>query len=173
MIVESLLAFINNLVVQFGLLGLFVAAIIANASLFLPVPIDITVLGFGAVDFTGFGIFHPLILGIVVGGGAAIGEMSGYILGLFGMKGLERFSKGEIERVSSLRGRIKRRGMVFIFLGAITPFPFDLIGIAAGLIKYDWRKFFLAALAGKVLRYLAISYAGYFGIGLVRVLFGF
>ena len=171
--IESVTAFLQGIIVQFGLLGLFIAAIIANASLFLPVPIDIIVFVLGNVDFIGIGLFSPLILGIVVGGGAAIGELSGYIVGLLGMKGIERLSRRELKRVENLRNRIRRRGMVFIFLGALTPFPFDLIGIAAGLIKYDLKKFFLSCLAGKIARYLIIAYAGMFSIGLVRALFGF
>jgi len=173
MLAEQLMVFLNSLIVQFGLLGLFIAAIIANATLFLPVPIDIVVFIMGNIDFLGIGFFSPLVLGVVVGGGAAIGEMSGYIIGLFGMKSIEKLSRREIKRVENLRNRIRRRGMVFIFLGAVTPFPFDLIGLASGLIKYDWKKFFLAALAGKIVRYLLIAYAGYFSIGLVKALFGF
>ena len=58
--------------------------------------------------------------------------------------------------------------MLIIALGSMTPFPFDLIGIAAGLMKYDPRKFFVAAMVGKWVRYILIAFAGSFGIAIIK-----
>ena len=160
----------ESIITTYGVLGLFIGAIIANASILLPVPIDIFVFLFGETDFFGLGIFTPLLLGIIVGFGAAIGEMSGYLLGLMGIKGLEEMQQKEIAKIHEIKEKINNLGSVFIALGAFTPFPFDVIGLAAGLIKYDVKKFFIACSVGKIARYIAISYAGYFSIAFIKTL---
>lgn len=162
----------TNLVMQFGLLGLFIAAIIANLTLFFPLPIDIVVFFVGSVDFLGIGIMGPLVIGLVVGLGAGIGELSGYIIGLAGIKGVEVLKKKQFEQVDLIKERIKNRGMIFILLAALTPFPFDIVGIIAGLIKYDLKRFYVACALGKIIRNVILAYAGYFGIGLVKGLLG-
>ncbi len=47
------------------------------------------------------------------------------------------------------------------------PFPFDVIGILCGLIKYDVKKFFAAVFIGRFALYLALAYAGSMGIKIV------
>jgi len=158
---------------RFGLPGLFIASVVANATILLPVPIDIVVFLFGEVDFYGFGILSPLLMALVVGLGAAIGEMSGYIIGLFGVKSVEKMKREEITQIVKKEKEINKFGGIVVFLGALTPFPFDLIGIAAGIIKFDFKKFFIACFLGKFLRYLLIAYAGRWSIEFLTALFGF
>ena len=163
-----MLEMLTQVILQWGPLGLFAASIFANASIVLPVPIDIVVFWLGSS-----GLMHPLLVGILAGAGAAIGEMTAYILGMLGIKLVEKKRGYEVEKINTLRNRIKNKGMIFIAAGAFTPFPFDLIGIAAGLIKYDPKKFFIAALVGKLLRYIIIAYAGVFSWGAVQTIFAF
>lgn len=169
----SIRAAVNESVERFGLLGFFVASIIANATIFLPVPIDVAVFLFGKIEFYALGLLSPLLLGLVVGLGAAIGELSGYIIGLFGVKSIEKMKREEIKKIVEKEKEIHKYGVFVILIGAFTPFPFDLIGIAAGLIKFDPKKFFLACLIGKILRYVLIAYAGFYSIEFLRGLLGF
>lgn len=145
----------------FGILLLFLFALFANVSLFLPILVEPVVLVVAA--------FAPnplmvLLIGFVTGTAAAIGEMSGYIFGLLGVKTLKKMKEKHVEKIFEIGEKLADRGMPIIFLGAFTPFPFDLIGIAAGIIKYDPKKFFIAALGGKVLRYSLIAFVGYWGM---------
>ncbi len=162
--------FIKGLVGGYGLLGLFIASIIANATVFLPMPIDLIFLGLSAETL---GPEQVLIVAIVLGAGAAIGEMTAYITGMLGAKAIESLGVREFEKLGQIRGKIGEKGMWFIFIGALVPFPFDLIGISAGLIRYDWRKFFLAALLGKTGRYIGIGLVGFFGFSALKAFFGF
>ena len=158
---------------RFGLPGLFIASIIANATILLPVPIDIIVFLFGEADFYGFGILSPLLMALVVGFGAAIGEMSGYVIGFFGVKSVEKMKREEIKQIVEKEHETIKFGGIVVFLGALTPFPFDLIGIAAGIIKFNFKKFFIACFLGKLLRYMLIAYAGRWSLEFLTAYFGF
>ncbi len=161
--------FIKGLVSGYGLLGLFVASIVANATIFLPMPIDLLFLGLSAETL---GPGQVVIVAIVLGAGAAIGEMTAYITGTLGSKAIKGLGVKEFEKLEQIREKIGEKGMWFIFIGALVPFPFDLIGISAGLIRYDWKKFFIAALLGKTGRYILIGLAGYLGFTVFKALFG-
>ncbi|HLC36057.1 MAG TPA: VTT domain-containing protein [archaeon] len=161
----DLIAITQDLVLRYGLIGLFVGSIVANASLFLVVPIDLVVLIVA-------GVFHPIVLALVVGIGAALGEFSGYIVGLGGREALKKISKKDMDKISQIKDKLNSRGFILIILGAFTPFPFDIIGISAGIIRYDVYKFFLGAFIGKFFRYLLIAYAGIFGIAIIKSFFG-
>ena len=166
--IEAFMAFL----VSIGPLGLFIAAIIGNASLFLPLPIDLLIIPLASVDFFGLGIITPFILGLIVALGASIGEFSGYLVGLAGIKSFESMQKQEIEKLKQLKNSLEKIGVPLIAFFAFTPLPFDLIGIAAGLAKYSKKKFFLGCLIGKIPRYIILAYAGYFGITFLIHFFG-
>jgi len=153
---------------QYGLLGLFIASIIGNATILLPMPIDLFVF---AVSALASDPLLVLVIGLVGGIGAGIGEMSGYILGYLGIKSFEKIKNSEVFSIKELQKRLKTNGMWLIFLGALTPFPFDVIGLAAGMIKYNPRRFLVAAIAGKVVRYTLIAYGGFYGMQLVKTIF--
>jgi len=164
----DLLPMIELLFTQYGLLGLFIASIVGNATVLFPMPIDFFVL---LVATLAQNPVQVLALGVVSGIGAAIGEMSAYLLGYLGIKGFERAKKRSVVSIDEIRERLQYRGMWVVFLGALTPFPFDIIGVAAGMIKYDPRRFFLAALAGKVIRYCLLAYAGFYGLQFIKAWF--
>ena len=164
----DLMPMIDFLFTQYGLLGLFIASIIGNATVLFPLPIDIFVIGYGALAQDAVQV---LVVGIVGGTGAAIGEMSAYILGYLGMRGFESVKNRSVVSIEEIRERLRYKGMWIIFLGALIPFSFDVIGLAAGLIKYSPRRFFVAALAGKIIRYCIIAFAGFYGMQAVRAWF--
>ena len=165
---EELMATLINM----GPIGFFFASIIANASIILPIPIDLAVFVFAPVYASTGNVLGPLILGVIVGTGASIGELSGYFLGLVGMKSYEKMKKSEIDNIHKLKEKISDKGIPIIAFFAFTPLPFDAVGIAAGLIKYPMKKFFVGCWIGKVPRYIIIAYAGYYGIPWVIKFFG-
>jgi len=153
----------------FGLVALFFFTLAANATILFPVLVEPIVLAVGAFAPDPF---TALFIGIITGTASAIGEMSGYILGLLGVKTLQKMGKTQVEKIFEIGESLANKGIPIIFLGAFTPFPFDLLGIAAGLIKYDPKRFFLATLGGKLLRYVLIAMAGFYGLVWFRPLLG-
>ncbi|MEM4662652.1 MAG: VTT domain-containing protein [Candidatus Diapherotrites archaeon] len=162
---------IKNAMHKYGLIGVFFVVLLGNLTLFLPMPIDIAIYGLGAFDF-GFGVFSPAVLGIVAGFGAGIGEISGYAAGLLGRRSVKNLAKGQQKRFEKIYQNIKKHGLIFIILAAFTPFPFDLVGIAAGIAKYDLKKFLLGAIIGKIMRCTILAYAGYFSLSFIAHIFG-
>ncbi|MCX8190237.1 MAG: VTT domain-containing protein [Candidatus Diapherotrites archaeon] len=156
---------------DYGLIGIFFMVLIGNLTLFLPMPIDLAIYVLGSFDF-GFGFLSPAIIGIVAGFGAGIGELSGYAAGFLGRRSVRNLAKGEHKRFERVYHEIKKHGLWFIIIASFTPFPFDLVGIAAGIVKYDLKKFLLGAIIGKILRCALIAYAGYFSLSFIAKLFG-
>ena len=144
----------------------FLINLIGSASIFIPVP------GFAVIFFMpGLG-FDPWLLALFGAAGAAVGEITSYAVGLGGRKVAEKRKKGISEKVLKKKTLIekaedwsRKRGMFpVIILFAATPLPFDILGIVAGVVRYDPRKFLLATFIGKLILFSVISWAGLFGM---------
>ena len=132
----------------YGYLGLFVLSILGNATIVLPVPVVLTA-------FLGGGIFNPFLVGVVVSLGATIGELTGY---LAGMSGREALNGKKFEKINSW---MKKYGLWTLFALAAIPNPaFDLAGIVAGATKIKVYKYLAVVFAGKLVKFLTISYLG-------------
>lgn len=144
----------QNLAITWGYLGIFLVSLIGNASIILPVPAYMVVIAAGAY-------LNPWLVGIVAGVGAALGELTGYGVGFGGRKIVEK-KHGKILKKSKLWA--EKHGMFFLLvLFAATPLPDDVVGLLAGVIKYNIKKFFTATLTGKVIAHVALAWAGAFG----------
>ncbi len=156
----------NSLIITWGYLGLFLVEVIGSMSIFFPVPAF-------AVNFFLGGMpgFNPWIVGMVAGLGSAIGEMTSYILGRGGRRIV---NKKHLKLLNKARKWIETHGaFVIIVLFAATPLPFDIIGILAGMMNYNIKRFFLATLTGKTLAGLILAWAGYYSVGWILTVFGF
>jgi len=139
---------------QMGYIGIFAISLLSSATVFLPMP------GF-AVVFAMGGFLNPVLVGVAAGLGAGLGEMTGYLVGYAGHNAAIRTN---IFR--SHKKQIEKRGPLAIFILAFLPNPvFDIAGIAAGAIKMPVWKFLLAVVAGKILRFVALAFAGEYTFG--------
>jgi len=138
---------------QFGYAGVFLATLISNATVFLPVPGVMLVFTLGAV-------FHPLPTAIFAGLGAATGELFGYLLGFSGQGLLER--SGRYQRFYSWLDDHRKLSDIAIFGLAVIPNPFfDLAGVAAGSLKIPVIRFWFFCALGSILKMLIFAYAGF------------
>jgi len=146
-----------------GYAGVFLITLVGSASILLPSPAMASVFGGGALleDFLGVPAF--LWVGLVAGIGEALGELSGYVAGYGGRIVFE--NRPEYQRV---HGWMERHGTVSMFLLSIFPNPlFDVAGVAAGVVKMPLRRFFLAVLAGKVIKDTYLAAVGGLGIDII------
>ena len=125
-------------------------SVVANATIILPVPYAVAVFILG-------GFLDPVILGLVSGFGAAIGELTGYALGLAWRGVLAEEKKRKLEAARKL---LDKSAFLTIFIFSATPLPVDVISIPVGMMKYPIWKAFLAFLAGKIVLCLAIAFSG-------------
>ena len=152
-------AFKDNLpdIDTIGYLGVFVLSLVGSASILVPIPGTAAIcVGPGLLDLLPFAV---AFIGSVA---EVIGETSSYIIG-YGSRGLaepNRFYK-------RIEFWMQRKGSLFIFLMCCIPNPlFDIVGIAAGTLKFPIRRFLISVWVGKLVKGLLISYSCFYGFDL-------
>jgi membrane protein YqaA with SNARE-associated domain len=131
--------------------GAFLISLIGNAAVILAAPVLPILSAIGVVLYPNTGPLGPIIVGLAGGIAAAIGEMTGYVLGYSG--------RGIVERVklyNRLVEWLRRWGALAIFILSIVPFFFDLVGIAAGVLRFPLWKFFVLCWLGRTILYVGI-----------------
>ena len=145
---------------SWGYLGAFLIGLVANATVILPMPTLVLLFTLGAT-------FNPILVGVTGAAGGAIGEMSGYIAG-FGGHAFVKNNKLYIRAENWMR----RWGSATVFVFALVPFlPIDIVGIAAGALRFPIWKFLVAGFFGKALLYICLTYATAWGWHIVESLF--
>lgn len=137
---------------SYGYFGMFLVGAIGNMIPFLPVPFLIPV-------FLVSGVTDPLPLGIAVGLGATMGKCVSYAVGRGGAAFLGEKKKEELKCFSRALGRY---GDLAIFIFSAFPLPDDVIVIPFGIARYNFKRFFVMLLAGKLFLGLLVSYAGHY-----------
>lgn len=153
---------------DYGYLGVFIANLIGAASLILPTPAAATVVGGGAVLNSFLGIPTFVLVGIVAGFGEAIGEFTGYAAGYGGRVMIEERPQYQI-----IKRWMERHGVITMFVLAAIPNPFiDIAGAAAGAVRMPLGRFFLAVLAGKIIKDMLIAAVGDFSSEILGAILG-
>ena len=137
---------------EYGYLGAFLISLTLNATVILPAGNVLILSALAAI------LPSALMVGIVGGIGAAIGETTGYLAGYSGRAIIE---KRKMYR--QVEGGVKRWGSLLIFIFALLPLMFDLAGIAAGVIRFPFWKFFLICWLGRTILYIVVALAGAWG----------
>jgi membrane protein YqaA with SNARE-associated domain len=141
--------------------GVFLVALIGNATIILPAPVLLFVYAAGA------SMPSPLLVGLLAGIGATFGEVTGYLAGY----GTTSFVE-QNQLYSKIQQWVERFGAWAVGLLAFVPNPFfDIAGVAAGNLKMPFRWFLLATFVGKVLKTTLVAYGGSLSIGWIERLF--
>ena len=137
----------------YGYPGIFLIALLANATVFVPAPGVAVVFAMGS-------IFHPLGVALAAGTGGALGELSGFLAGFSGQAVIER---------THLYARIgpwvdKYGGWAILVFAAIPNPFFDLAGIAAGVSKMPLARFLFFCWIGQVIKMSIFAFTGAYSI---------
>ena len=137
----------------FGYPGIFVIALIANATILLPAPGAAIIYAMGAV-------FNPWLVGLAAGSGGAIGELSGYLAGFSGQAMIERTdiydrTKPWVDKYG---------GWAILVLSAIPNPLFDVAGVAAGIAKMPIQTFLFFVWIGQLIKMTLFALAGKYSI---------
>lgn len=138
---------------EYGYLGIFFVALLANATVFIPAPGIAIIYAMGAV-------FNPIYVGLAAGTGGAIGELSGFLAGFSGQAVVERThiyerTKPWVEKYG---------GWAILVLSAIPNPFFDIAGFAAGIAKMRMRTFLFSVWIGQLIKMTLFAYAGKYSI---------
>lgn len=140
---------------EYGYLGAFLISLIANATIVLPMPGLLILIGLGAA-------FNPILVALCGAFGGAIGEMSGYIVGRGG-RGITSDNKWYKKTEHWMH---TKKGFLTVFMFALVPFlPLDVAGLIAGVARYPIWRFILACTLGKFILYIVMISAGAWGWG--------
>ena len=137
----------------FGYPGIFLIALLANATILLPAPGLAIIYAMGA-------IFNPLGVGLAAGTGGAIGELSGYLAGFSGQAVIERADIYE-----RIKPWVEKYGGWTILVLSAVPNPFfDVAGIAAGIAKMRLGTFLFFVWIGQLIKMTFFAYAGRYSL---------
>jgi membrane protein DedA with SNARE-associated domain len=145
----------------YGYPGIFLIALMANATVLLPAPGVAIIYAMGSV-------FNPFLVGLAAGSGGALGELSGYLAGFSGQAVIER---------ANIYDRIKPwvdkyGGWAILVLSAIPNPFFDVAGIAAGISKMRMRTFLISTWAGQIIKMTLFALAGRYSIDWITKFIG-
>ena len=134
---------------SYGYLGAFLISLIGNATILLPGIVLPILSGLGVILYPVAGLVSPAMVGLAGGAGAAIGEIVGYMAGYAG-RGIVENNK----LYQRLVDWVRRWGAVAIFIFALVPLFFDLVGLAAGVLRFPLWKFILICWLGRTILYV-------------------
>ena len=145
----------------YGYPGIFLIALMANATVLLPAPGVAIIYAMGSV-------FNPFLVGLAAGTGGALGELSGYLAGFSGQAVIER---------TDIYDRFKPwvdkyGGWAILVLSAIPNPFFDVAGIAAGISKMHMRTFLFSTWVGQMIKMTLFALAGRYSIEWITKLIG-
>jgi membrane protein DedA with SNARE-associated domain len=140
----------------FGYPGIFLIALLANATILLPAPGVAVIYAMGA-------IFNPFGVGLAAGLGGTIGELSGYLAGFSGQAVVER-----MDVYNRIKPWVDKYGGWAILVLSAIPNPFfDVAGIAAGIAKMPLQTFLIFSGIGQLIKMTAFALAGHYSIALL------
>ena len=139
-------------VAAYGYAGVFVATFLSSTTIIFPAPGVVVVVVAAAC-------LHPALVALLAAVGGSLGEFTGYLAGYWGKIAIGDRYGG---RYLKIENWMQRHGSITLFLFALFPFMvFDLAGIAAGALRFPFRKFLLACFAGRLPRSFIEAYLGW------------
>lgn len=159
---QQIAEWMKNFSIQYGYFGVFLISFLGSMSIIFPIPYTVVI--FATAPF-----FDPILIALSSGAGSAIGEFSGYLLGLGGRKIISDKRRRQMDSLLKIFGRY---GYIAIFLFALTPLPDDLLFIPLGVMRYSFLKAFIPTIMGKICMSLIIAYSARYAITIIKEIFG-
>lgn len=152
----------HEFILSYGYFGTFIISVLGNLVPFLPVPYLVPI-------FLLSEVLEPFFVGITVGIGASLGKCVSYAIGRGGRAVLDEKKKKELECFGNLLGKY---GAVAVYLFASLPLPDDIIVMPFGIIKYNFKRFFLALLLGKLTLGMLVAYTARYSFEYAKIFIG-
>ncbi len=160
---QDLLNYLWQQFAQLGYFGVFLVSLIGSSTIIVPIPYTILIFQLGLLGWDTF------LLTIAGGLGAAIGELSSYLVGYYGRRIVSDEQQRKMDYIVKIFGRSVP---IATFLFALTPLPDDLLFIPLGIMRYNLLKVFIPALIGKLLMIYILASFGKIGGDIIIQIFG-
>jgi membrane protein YqaA with SNARE-associated domain len=153
----------------YGLLGMLIVAFLGGSLLSMiaiPVPYWLLVFTLPSILASKFQIGAPILVGLVSGTGASLGQLFTFMLG-YGSRDLSqklayRVNRSFYDRAMNLA---QKHGSLAVFLMSAIINPFHLpMTFAMASLRFPRWKFFLYSLLGNIVKSSFIAFCGYFGL---------
>ncbi len=133
----------------YGYPGLFLLNLLASATLILPAP------GL-ALAFAAGASMSPWLVGLAVGSGSTLGELTGYLAGFSGRGVIQNDPK-----YIRIHRWMMRFGLWVVLVLSLIPNPlFDVAGIICGVMKIPVWRFLAVTWIGTVIKSTLVALAG-------------
>jgi len=155
-LISEIIDWTNRIFAGWGAYGLFFLAFI-ESSVF-PIPPDLLLITLALADPS-----NAFFLSFICTIGSVLGGIFAYWLGCAGGTPLleKFFSKRKIERVHKLYEKYET---LVIFVSGFTPIPYKLFTLSAGVFYVNFRKFVIASIVGRGLRFFILgAFIYYYG----------
>jgi len=136
-----------ELFVSYGIPGLFAVSLISSI---IPIPTEPVV--FGLLDVKE----NPEIILFTLITGSVIGATLGYLVGKYELRKIIPFHDREKEE--KMQMNFRRYGALFLLVSPWIPFVGDLAPMAAGIEKYDLKRFLVVISMAKLIKSIGIVY---------------
>lgn len=162
--INSLIEWTNKTFLPYGNLGLFTVAFMESS--FFPIPPDLLLIALSLASPE-----KAIMFAAVTTAGSVFGGMFGYLIGYAGKLALleKMFSKNKIEKVHRLFNKYESWA---IFIAGFTPIPYKVFTIAGGVFYINFKKFVIASILSRGLRFfieaLLIMFFGKFVIAFLN-----
>lgn len=149
-ILLDLVYFLQDIIIQFGPVGLVLAMILQ--SLISPIPSELLLSIAGSAYIESFGLYEGFVIAFIASFiGSIIGALICYYIGFHFQSWLEK--RITIKELKVFSQFIENYGIWAIIITRLTPFiPFDAISYVAGFVKLKRRDFILGTIVGLVPR---------------------
>ena len=136
---------------QFGLIGAFIINLTSSATVILPAPGLLIILGMAE-------IIDPWRLGVVTGIAGGLGAGTAYLAGVVGRDAMSEENKIKM-RLTALFN--SRWGAVLLFMGNLIPFaPGDALSAIAGVSRFPIVPFFIYVTVATIIKMIGFAWLG-------------
>ena len=130
-------------------IGILFFSFLSNSTVLLPAPSSLVVIEYSL-------ILNPFLVAILGGLGAAVGEMTGFLVGYHSKRIISHNKRFRSLRILEwIERKFKSHPYLLVFIFSLIPFPvFDIVGIMSGAAKLKPTLFFASTLIGKTIKML-------------------
>jgi membrane protein YqaA with SNARE-associated domain len=134
--------------ISYGMIGLFIISFISSI---IPIPTEPVV--FGLLGIGG----NPYLIFVILTSGSILGAYIGYFTGKHGLTKIIQFHN-DVKKDNKIQMYFHRHGALFLLISPWIPIVVDLAPIAAGIQKYDSKRFLIVISIANIIKSTGIVF---------------